>query len=193
MASIQVTRWSTAALAIVTFLAASLAGCTSHASSSSVSTPALEPVATLQDLMTGQIDPAADALWDSVGEEVSKSGDVQLQPHTDAEWQTVRQHALTLIEGANLLLVPGRRLSAHEFPPEAPGVYGSTEIAGAIAANRLGFAQFAVALRAVGQQALDSIDARDPKGLMNAGETLDGICESCHTTFWYPNQRVPSR
>lgn len=189
MASIQSTMWSAAAWALV----ASLAGCTSGASPSTVSAPVLEPVATLQDLMAGQIDPAADALWDSVGEEVSNSGDVQLQPRTDAEWQTVRQHALTLIEAANLLLVPGRRLAAHEFPPEATGVYGSTEIASAIAANRAGFAQFAAALRAVGQQALTAIEARDPKGLMGAGETLDGVCESCHTTFWYPNQRVPSR
>lgn len=189
MSSIQRGLRSAAVLA----LAVSLAGCAPSTPQSSATMPALEPVATLQDLMVGQIDPPADALWDSVGEEVSKSGDVQLQPHTDVEWQTVRQHALTLIEGANLLLVPGRRLSLHEFPPEATGVYGSTEIASAIDANRVGFAQFAVALRAVGQQALTAIDARDPKGLMDAGETMDGICESCHTTFWYPNQIIPSR
>jgi hypothetical protein len=27
--------------------------------------------------------------------------------------------------------------------------------------------------------------------MMNAGAAMDGVCESCHLTFWYPNQVIP--
>jgi hypothetical protein len=38
---------------------------------------------------------------------------------------------------------------------------------------------------------LAAIDAKDPAALVKAGGTLDEICESCHLTFWYPNQVIP--
>ncbi len=37
-------------------------------------------------------------------------------------------------------------------------------------------------------ESLKAIDARDVNALMNAGETLDESCESCHRNYWY---RVP--
>jgi hypothetical protein len=38
---------------------------------------------------------------------------------------------------------------------------------------------------------LTAIDKKDPSGMMNAGSAMDGVCESCHLTFWYPNQVIP--
>ena len=53
------------------------------------------------------------------------------------------------------------------------------------------FVQFARALRESGTQMLTAIDKKDPTGMMNAGAAMDGVCESCHLTFWYPNQVIP--
>jgi hypothetical protein len=33
---------------------------------------------------------------------------------------------------------------------------------------------------------LKTIDAKDARGLESTGSDLDGVCESCHLTFWYP-------
>lgn len=53
------------------------------------------------------------------------------------------------------------------------------------------FVEFARALREAGTQMLTAVDKKDPTGMMNAGAAMDGVCEGCHLTFWYPNQVIP--
>ena len=96
-----------------------------------------------------------------------------------------------MIEAGNLLLIDGRKVSTAPFPAEAQGALDSAQIAERIAGNRAAFNQFAVALRGGAQTMLQAIDAKDPSALVEAGGTLDQICESCHLTFWYPNQVIP--
>ena len=33
-------------------------------------------------------------------------------------------------------------------------------------------------------ESLKAIDAKDVTALLNAGETLDAACESCHREYW---------
>ena len=47
-------------------------------------------------------------------------------------------------------------------------------------------------LRQTAQTMLSAIDAKDPTALVAAGGNLDEVCESCHMTFWYPNQVIPA-
>jgi hypothetical protein len=70
-----------------------------------------KPVASVLDLMLGQIDPAADFLWESVATISTDKGIEERQPRTDAEWAEVRHKALAVIEGANLLMLEGRRVA----------------------------------------------------------------------------------
>ncbi len=37
--------------------------------------------------------------------------------------------------------------------------------------------------------AMKAIDARNSEELSNAGGDIDAACESCHVTFWYPNEK----
>jgi hypothetical protein len=152
----------------------------------------LEPVATIQELMQAEVDASADSIWDAVETTISPSGEVDKQPHTAGEWRDVRQHAIVLIEAANLLTVENRRLSSAPFPAEAAGALDSAEIEKRIAGHRRVFNQYAVALRQTARTLLTAIDAHDPKGLVTAGGVLDEVCESCHMTFWYPNQVIPA-
>ena len=69
--------------------------------------------------MDGMIDPAADVLWDSVAYIATPKGIEDRQPRTDDEWKTVRNSAITLIEAANLLSMPGRRVDAVHPPADA--------------------------------------------------------------------------
>jgi len=58
-----------------------------------------KPTATVQDIMLSLIDPSADGIWNSVSTTITKTGTEDKQPRTDQEWQEVRRHAITLIEG----------------------------------------------------------------------------------------------
>lgn len=151
----------------------------------------LQPVATLQELMQAEVDASADSIWDAVETTTTRSGDEDKQPRTPEEWRDVRRNAIVLIEAANLLTVDKRRLAAVPFPAEAAGALDSAEIERRIAVNRAAFNQYALTLRQTAQTMLAAIDAKDPKALVTAGGVLDEVCETCHMTFWYPNQVIP--
>lgn len=156
--------------------------------------PAFQIMASIQELMDAVIDPSADALWDSVSITTTPKGTVFHQPKSDEEWREARRHAIALIEGTNLLVMDGRTLVAPGSPVLDQGTSG---VLSAEAGQKLfeaqhpTFVQFASALRETGTQMLTAIDKKDPAGMMNAGAAMDGVCESCHLTFWYPNQVIP--
>jgi hypothetical protein len=146
--------------------------------------------ASVQDLMDGQIDPAADALWDSVAYIATEAGTEDRKPHTDEEWKAVRTNALTLIEASNLLSMDGRRVAALDGPAGL-GELRPAQIQQRLDATHDGFVQFARGLQEAGLKALTAIDAKDPQALMDAGGEIDEACEACHVTYWYPNQQRP--
>ena len=164
----------------------------------SVSSPRAAPsetegppvTATIQDLMEGQIDPAADALWDSVAYIATQSGTLDKRPRSDAEWAAVRREALILIEATKLLSMPGREVRP-DSAVAGVGELTTAEIRTRIAASRAGFVQLAGGLRRAGLEALAAIDAKDPERLIDAGSTIDAACEACHVVYWYPNQQRP--
>lgn len=152
--------------------------------------------ATVRDLMDGIIDPSADALWDSVAYIATSKGVEDRQPRTPEEWKAVRNSAITLIEAANLLSMPGRHVVAARLPgdpPEvpAPGELTHDDMQQRINSTHEAFVSFAKNLQNAGLKALAAIDAKNAQGLMDAGGTIDEACEACHVTYWYPNQTVP--
>jgi hypothetical protein len=166
----------------------------SACSPQAVSTPKatqIQPYASLQEVMDGIVDPAADELWEAVETTVTKDGQQEKRPQTAEEWADVRRKAIVLIEASNLLIISGRHVAVKPFAAEAEGALDSAQIEQRLAANRPAFDGFAQALREAAQKAVTAIDAKDPAALVEAGGTLDGVCESCHMTFWYPNQVIP--
>ena len=150
--------------------------------------------ASIQELMDSVIDPAADALWDSVSITQTRKGTIFHQPHSDEQWHEVRRRAIALIEGSNLLVMDGRKLVAPGsavLDQGTSGVLSAEEGQKRLDSQHATFAQFASALRDAGTQMLAAIDKKDAVAMMNAGATMDGVCESCHLTFWYPNQVIP--
>ena len=165
-----------------------IGGCAPKASSAVVQSKLqFQLSATIQDLMNGQIDPSADALWDSVAFITTEAGTEDRQPRTDAQWKTVRTNAIMLIEATNLLSMAGRRVAITDSPVGL-GELRPAEIQQRVDANHDGFVQFARVLQTAGLKALAAIDAKDPQGLMDAGGAIDEACEACHVAYWYPNQ-----
>ena len=166
-------------------------GCSSKSQPAAATpTSPYDLTATVQELMEGQIDPAADALWDSVAFIATEQGTEDRRPRTAQEWKAVRASAVALIEATNLLSMPGRRVAADKEP--GPGELSPAQIQQRIEANHGAFVQFARVLQAAGHKALAAIDARDAQGLMDAGGVIDEACEACHVTYWYPNQSRPA-
>ncbi|HXC22659.1 MAG TPA: hypothetical protein VNV13_14330 [Steroidobacteraceae bacterium] len=155
----------------------------------------LKPVAGISDIMANEVDPAADALWESVGTVVTRSGTKNNHPTTDKQWDELRGHAVVLIEAANLLLMDGRRVAREGVQKiedqGTPGNLSAEQSQKLIDENRSSFASFATALRTVGEQMLKAIDTKNPNDLMEAGAALDEVCEGCHLKFWYPGQKIP--
>ena len=154
----------------------------------------LKPIAGVQDVMATMIDPAADFLWESVSTTVTRGKTVEKQPRTDEEWAEVRRQAIILTEGANLIMMDGRHVVKEGAKLEdhgTPGNLTAQESEKAIAENREAFLAFSTALRDVGVQMLAAADNRNPQGLVDAGDTLDQVCEGCHLKFWYPGQKIP--
>jgi hypothetical protein len=177
-------------------LALLLSGCGPEASPppSAAAAAPLKVVASIQDIMATMVDPSADALWASVGSEVTAQGEKDLKPRTDAEWLAIRHEALVLVEAPNLLVTPGRRVAeaGNEVEDaEVPGILGAPDIQKAIDADRPAFARYARGLQEAGLSALSAVEAKDSAALMDAGERIDTACEQCHLKYWYPNSPRP--
>ena len=175
-----------------------LAACSKAPVATAPSAPAepspFHPTASVIDLMSGQIDPAADFLWDSVATITGPKGTEERQPRTDKEWAEVRRQALILIEGCNLLMMEGRHVAAPGQTLENPPGKGDLAPADAekqIAAERASFVAYAQNLQQSAQQALKAIEARDTAAFLEAGGSIDEACEVCHTKFWYPGGGTP--
>ena len=146
---------------------------------------------TLQDLMNQIIDPEADVIWGATGTVSTKQGIVEHYPKTEADWEAQRRAVLRLLEASNLLLIPDRQVADTPFASAGPGVYSSAEVQHEIDARRAVFNGMALNLRGAAQQLLKATDTRNVKSLLELGDALDKACESCHKTFWYPDEKVP--
>jgi hypothetical protein len=145
---------------------------------------------TIKELMESIIDPSADTLWGAVGTVVDKEGIHESLPKTPEEWLDLRRAAVRIIEGGNLLMMPGREGAPAGTKSEAPGVeLEPAQITALIKKNRKSFDAFARALQAVGLEALRASDTQNAALLMDVGAQMESVCESCHQTFWYPPEK----
>jgi hypothetical protein len=156
-------------------------------------TPSKMPDATIRELMVTVIDPAADGVWFAVKSETTREGTViDTQPRNDEEWQNVRRAAMTLLDGADLLMMPGRKVARPEEKSAVPGIeLEPEEIEKHINADRAAWNRRAEALKAATRDIMGAIDARDPQKVFDLGDELDLACENCHREFWYPNEQIP--
>ena len=145
------------------------------------------PTATIKDIMTSIIDPEADVLWNSVATIVSASGTEERQPRTDEEWATLRRSAIQLVEATNLLRVPGRHVAKPGEKSENPRIELQPEtIQKMIAEDPAGWSALVDRLHDAAVPALKAIDARNVKGVFDAGDQIEHACEACHQRYWYP-------
>lgn len=137
--------------------------------------------------MNSVIDPNVDVVWNAVKTDIDHGKQIEHAPKTDDDWAMVRHSAITVAEGANLLMMPDRAVAPPGAGSLSPGIeLAPDQIRALIDKNPAGFAQFARSLQDSLQPALNAIDKKDALGLFEAGDKIDEVCESCHQTYWYP-------
>lgn len=153
--------------------------------------PTFEHVATIKDIMDAFVDPSADYIWESVGTEVSAAGTIERRPKNDDEWRVERRHAMILVEAANLLAMPGRRVAQAGEKSENPGIELSPEeIQALIDKDRPTFLRLAKEFQVTAIEQLKAAQNKDVAGLLKTGGDIDTNCENCHKVYWYPNDPV---
>jgi hypothetical protein len=149
-------------------------------------------LSSVKEIMESIIDPSADVLWTAVGTVVDNKGFHDALPKTPEQWRAVRNAAVRIIEGSNLLMMPGRPAAPAGTKSEVPGVeLEPVQIATLMGKNRRSFDGFALALQQVAAEALRAADSRNGGMLMQAGGNMEEACEGCHQSFWYPNANSP--
>lgn len=154
--------------------------------------PPYTPTATVKDIMDSIVDPSADVVWDSVATIIGPNGVEDRAPKTDEEWTNVRRGAIRVVEGANLLMIPGRHVARPGEKSETPGIeLEPEEIEANINKDREKWDKLAKGLHDATLVVLQAIEAKNAQGVLDAGENIETACENCHSTYWYPNQPLP--
>lgn len=166
---------------------------TTPAPEPTTATPAAEsemtPIVSVRELMTYLIDPLSDNVFDAVGVDVTDKGSVETKPTTDEDWAKIRQGAIALAEGTNLLKIPRRIAPEHDNVAKNPGELPPDEVQKKVDSSRGLWDSMANAMRDEAIKVLAIVDAKDSDKLFQAGSNIDKVCETCHLEYWYPGDR----
>lgn len=183
-------------LVFAAFIALSVGGCgAKQAEQPAVPAgPQYMPEATIKDLMDSIIDPNADYIWNATGTVDTLGKPVVVRtPHTDADWDDLRHHAIALVEGTNLLLIPGRIAAHVGDKPDDPNIVEDPNIINTpdqilqlINGDRTAWGKHVRALHDSALVTLKAIEAKDPQAMLDNGDKMDSYCEGCHISYWYP-------
>jgi hypothetical protein len=147
--------------------------------------------ATFQELMDAEMDAPSEKIWTAVSIVNDASGSHEKTPSTPDEWQELRRQAIRLAETSNLLMIPGRPVAGTTVKTtvKSKELLDVAAIQKRLAVNPAALAAFAQSARTVALQLVDAVDRRDVQKLSDLGGSLDEVCEACHKTFWYPDQK----
>jgi len=131
----------------------------SGACGSAPAPPPFKPVADTKLLMQATIDPTADEIWDAVKTIVTKDGTQEIRPRTNAEWDVVRNHAVTLAESGNLLMMVPRAKDGGEWMRLSHELVETSE------------------------RAIRAAEARNAEQLFTVGGDIYESCSNCHQKY----------
>jgi hypothetical protein len=149
---------------------------------------------TFHDVMKDEIDENADAVWDITNPAVGDKGGIDPAKMTDDMWKqlaeraTAVQLAATRIASMDPIVVikPGETIA----DADVPGGHSPAEVQAEIDKDPQGLRDHAANLAATMGDLATAANARDAAKAGPIIDSLDGICESCHLEYWYPDQKA---
>ena len=121
--------------------------------------PSTKAVLSVKELMEHVIDPPADVFWAASGTIITAQGETNRAPTTDAGWEAAVNAAATLVEGGNLLMMPGRARDQKEWM------------------------QYARQLSEAAAAGMKAVQAKDERAVFDTGGQIYLACRSCHMKY----------
>ncbi len=149
---------------------------------------------TFHEVMKNEVDKHADEIWDVTNPAVGDKGGIDPAKMTDAMWTQLSQEATAVQEGAQqiaqmdpiVVTKPGVKIS----DSGVPGGHSAAEVQAEIDKNPQGLRDHAENLAATMSDLAKAANAHDAAKAGPIIESLDGVCESCHLDYWYPDQKA---
>jgi hypothetical protein len=113
----------------------------------------------VERLMVGTLEPAADLIWDSVSTTVSAAGVEERYPRTEREWAAVRRSAVILTEAGKQLMEGSRARDDGEWARRARQLITAAEAT------------------------VKAADAKSPDAILETGEQIYTACIGCHQRY----------
>lgn len=120
---------------------------------------ATPPLASVRQLMIGVVEPAANAVFNSVSTTVTDKGTEEKAPSTPEEWEAIGASAAALGEAGQWLLMDGRAVDRQDWPRMAQAM---------VEAARL---------------TIKAAESRSPQAVFDAGGELYVACDNCHRQY----------
>lgn len=141
------------------------------------------PQTTLKDLMAVVITDTTNVLWNAALLDPPAGSDKPVP--TEDQWQEFRSNALKLQDIPALLLTPELPI-APAGTPASEGSLAPDAVAKLRKDNWAAWQAQVQVLQTGAQAALKAIDAKNFDAMLEAGDSMYPVCESCHQQFWYP-------
>ncbi|WP_129648500.1 cytochrome c [Peristeroidobacter agariperforans] len=145
-------------------MAALLAGALLQSACSDRAAVAFDTSVDTRQLMNWMIDPSSKVVFGAVATIITEQGEQNVQPHTDEEWNHVRNNAVMVLEAGNLLMLEGRTRPS-----------SVQDVADWNAKAR--------AMSAAARTAIAATDVKDPEALFAASGDIYQTCTDCHAKY----------
>ena len=119
----------------------------------------MTPVASIRQICTGIVEPAAMVVYNAVGTIIDIDGITEIAPQNDEEWAVVANGAAALAESGNLFLLGDRAVDDGDW----------------VTITR--------ALIEAGTTALHAAEAQDVEGILAIGADINTTCDDCHAQY----------
>ena len=158
---------------------------------SACANPPSTPKPSLHEVMVGSIDPVADIIWTESNKAYDDYGKAKPGVLTEAEWNIIAKAGRDLHNGAMAIAndpniraaAPGVKILDEGKIPEA---VTAAQVAVYLDRDRPGLTRHARELSTIALAIETAAKARDVSTTIRLAEELDGVCESCHKRFWFP-------
>lgn len=121
--------------------------------------PPFKLVSDTKTLMNSVIEKQANVVWESVGTIATLDGVEEKRPQNDADWQNIKDAAVTITESANLLMLSPHAKDSEEW----------------MAAS--------AALIEQGQRMITAIDRKSTQDVFDVGADMYEACVRCHRQY----------
>lgn len=141
--------------------------------------------------MQNRVNPAMLAIWDVGNNALNDDGGIDPALMDDAKWAKVAEEADKLVAAGKDIAAAGTFVAAG--PANSTVDEGEITMAAVqqhIDANPDGLRQFGAGLADNASRIATAARAKDAKTAGDLISGMDQVCESCHTEFWYPEQKA---